>query len=72
MADSYGSGDTNALITTVLSARNYDTKMLTTALGRLKSKAGFAEVLKGLNAIVIRDSIGRITKIKKSLWKSWR
>jgi len=69
IADSSGSGDSNALITTVLHARNYDTKMLTTALGRLKSKAGFAEVLKGLNAIVIRDSIGRITKIKKLMEK---
>jgi len=62
--DSSGTGDSNAIITTVLTAKNYDTKMLAQALARLKSKAGFVDVLKGMNAIVVRDKISKIAKIK--------
>lgn len=69
ISDSAGTGDGNALITTVLTARNYDTKLLASALGRLKSKAGFVDVLKGLNAVVIRDRIDRITKLKRLMQK---
>jgi len=62
--DSEGTGDENALITTVLTARNYDVKVLVTALARIKSKTGFVDVLKGLNGVVVRDRIERIAKIK--------
>lgn len=64
ISDSERTGDENALITTVLTARNYDVKVLVTALARIKSKTGFVDVLKGLNTIVVRDRIERITKIK--------
>lgn len=69
ITDSHGSGDANALVTTFLSARNYDTKMLTTALSRLKSRTGFVDVLKGMNVVVIRDSVGRIAKLKSLMEK---
>ena len=69
ISDSDGTGGGDALVTTVLSARNYDAKMLNTALVRLKSKAGYLEVLKGLNAIVVRDRVDRIAKLKKLMEK---
>lgn len=62
--DSHGTGNENALVTTFLSARNYDTKILINVLNKLKSKTGFVDVLKSMNLVVIRDSVGRIAKIK--------
>jgi len=69
IADSEGAGGGDALVTTILTARNYDTKLLEKALARLKSKAGYIDVLKGLNAIVVRDRVDRITKLKKLMEK---
>ncbi|MGD9807245.1 MAG: type II secretion system secretin GspD [Deferribacterales bacterium] len=69
ISDSDGAGGGDALVTTILSARNFDSNILTTALVRLKSKAGYLEVLKGLNAIVVRDRVDRIAKLKKLMEK---
>lgn len=69
IADSDGVGDGNALITTILTSHNYDASLLAGTLIKLKSKAGYVDVLKGLNAIVIRDRIDRITKLKKLMEK---
>jgi general secretion pathway protein D len=67
--DSYGTGDDNALVTTVISAKNFDSKMLAGVVLKLKSRAGYVDVLKGLNAIVMRDRVERITMIKKIIDK---
>lgn len=64
VSDSTRSGDENALVTTILSARNFDTRIMGTALTRIKSKTGYVEILKGLNGILIRDRVERIAKIK--------
>jgi len=64
MDDSEGSGDGNALVTTVISARNFDAKIMATALARLKSRMGYVEVLKGMNSVVMRDRINKIAKVK--------
>lgn len=69
IADSDGVGGGDALVTTILSARNYDSNLLAAALGRLKSKAGYVDVLKGLNAVIVRDRVDRIAKLKKLMEK---
>jgi len=69
ISDSTGTGDDNALITTVISARNYDAKMLVNVLGKLKSKTGYIEILKSMNAVVVRDRVERIVKLKSLMEK---
>lgn len=64
VADSSGSGDENALVTTVINSRHFDTSMLVGALNKLKSKTGYVEVLKGMNVVLVRDRVSRIAKIK--------
>lgn len=67
--DSTGTGAENALVTTVIYPKNFDATILTNAIQKLKSKGGYAEVLKGVNAIVMRDKVGKIIKIKNFIDK---
>lgn len=62
--DSSGTGDDNALITTVIHPKNFDARVLVNAMNRMKSKGGYAEVIKSINAIVVRDRVSRIVKIR--------
>lgn len=67
--DSTGTGAENALVTTVIYPKNFDASILVTSLQRLKSKGGYVEVLKGINAIVMRDKVGKIIKVKNFIEK---
>lgn len=67
--DSAGTGDVNALITTIIYPKNFDARILGNALGKLKSKGGYVEVLKGINAVVMRDRVGRIVKVRSFIEK---
>ncbi len=62
--DSTGTGEANALITTVIHPKNFDARVLVNALNKMKSKGGYAEVIKSINAIVVRDRVSRIVKIR--------
>ena len=62
--DSSGTGESNALITTVIHPKNFDARVLVNALNKMKSKGGYAEVIKSINAIVVRDRVSRIVKIR--------
>lgn len=62
--DSSGTGEANALITTVIHPKNFDARVLVNALNKMKSKGGYAEVIKSINAIVVRDRVSRIVKIR--------
>lgn len=67
--DSSGTGGENALVTTVIYPKNFDARILGNVLGRLKSKGGYIEVLKGINAVIVRDRVGRIIKIRSFIDK---
>lgn len=62
--DSSGTGEANALVTTVIHPKNFDARVLVNALNKMKSKGGYAEVIKSINAIVVRDRVSRIVKIR--------
>ncbi|MCD8554923.1 type II secretion system secretin GspD [Seleniivibrio sp.] len=67
--DSTGTGEANALITTVIHPKNFDARVLANALNKMKSKGGYAEVIKSINAIVVRDRVSRIVKIRSFIDK---
>jgi general secretion pathway protein D len=57
------SGKDNGLLTTVISPKNFNVRMLANMVKNLRSRHGDSDVLTGMNAIVIRDSADRIRKI---------
>ncbi|MGE4466037.1 type II secretion system secretin GspD [Sphaerochaeta sp.] len=67
--DSSGTGEANALITTIIHPKNFDARVLANALNKMKSKGGYAEVIKSINAIVVRDRVSRIIKIRSFIDK---
>lgn len=56
-------GDETGYITTVLSPKNFNVRMLISVIKNLGSRNGNSDILVGMNAIVIRDSADRIQKI---------
>ncbi len=67
--DSSGTEGGNALITTVIYPKNFDSRILANVLNKLKSKGGYVEVMKGMNAVIIRDRLNRIVKIRNFIDK---
>ncbi|MGE4318672.1 MAG: type II secretion system secretin GspD [Deferribacterales bacterium] len=67
--DSSGTEGENALITTVIYPKNFDSRILANVLNKLKSKGGYVEVMKGMNAVIIRDRLNRIVKIRNFIDK---
>jgi general secretion pathway protein D len=60
-------GKENGFLTTVVSPKNFNVRMLVSVLKNLSSRSGNADILVGMNAIVIRDSADRIQKIMSIL-----
>lgn len=56
-------GSENGFVTTVISLKNFNVRMLAVALKNLSSRNGNADMLVGMNALVVRDSADRVKKI---------
>lgn len=56
-------GKESGFITTVISLKNFNVRMLAVVLKNLSSRSGNADILVGMNAIVIRDSADRVQKV---------
>ena len=51
------------MVTTILKLNKINAKNLSLSFNKLKSKYGFVQALKGVNAIIVRDSSDRIMKM---------
>jgi general secretion pathway protein D len=56
-------GKESGFLTTVISPRNFNVRMLVSVLKNLSSRSGNSDILVGMNAIVVRDSADRVQKI---------
>ena len=56
-----------SFITTIISLEHYNSATLLPILNRIKSRAGYVDIVRGLNIIVIRDQSSRIAKFTELL-----